>query len=538
MPAGDKVRVRWTPVLAMAGVLVAAVAAGKVVWRFSRDVPVAYDSDSDHFKYGSIGSEPGGSFFAPVGGLLPPAKIFAALPAVCPDLINGGYEDFGLIYEKGHEYPVGVSERRRFGIDFVGINCAVCHTGTYRASPGDTRHVVLGMPGNRLELQRLFQFVIACSTDKRFTPGNVVAAIEATQGPLGALDELLYRTQVIPRSQSTTAGMSTHLGLLMSDAVTAWGAGRVDTFNPYKSAQFNWQLNRLPPEELNGASDYPSLWNQRPRLGMQLHWDGNNRSLNERNLSAALGAGVTPVTVDHTSINRIKAWAMDLPPPKYPFPIDVARAARGQAIYARVCSGCHGDHRFRDGSKADVRWSDFEWLGKVTPLADVGTDPYRWRSYTFQFSESQYTLYPAAASSGDVPCDSALDLPPGDYQFKCFRKTDGYANQPLDGLWLKAPYLHNGSVPTMRDLLEPHERRPARFYRGYDVYDTVKLGFVSNVSEDTIVVGGRPRSKQLPVYDTSPSRLGNSNWGHEGPRYGTDLPDEQKDAIVEYLKTF
>jgi hypothetical protein len=172
----------------------------------------------------------------------------------------------------------------------------------------------------------------------------------------------------------------------------------------------------------------------------------------------------------------------------------------------------------------------------VTPLADIGTDPYRWSSYTFQFSENQYTLYPASASSVDLPCDSAADLPAGDYQFKCFRKTAGYANQPLDGIWLKAPYLHNGSVPTMRDLLEPHERRPAKFYRGYDVYDPVKLGFVSNVSTDTVIVGGRPRAKALGVYDTA--LPGNSNRGHEGTRYGTDLDDDVKDAIVEYMKKF
>jgi mono/diheme cytochrome c family protein len=519
-------------------VVVGLFAAGNLAVRFLRDVPVAYDDIRDHFKYGSIGSEPGGDIFSPVGGLLPPAKIFAALPAICPDRISGGYEDFGLLYEKGHAHPIGVSERRRFGVEFVGVNCALCHTGTYRANPDDERHVVLGMPANRLELQRLFQFVIACSLDDRFTPERVLSAIETAEGPLGLLDEILYRTQVIPRSRRTTASMNDGVALLMSDRVTAWGAGRVDTFNPYKAAQFDWQLGRLPLEELNGASDYPSLWNQRPRLGMQLHWDGNNRSLNERNLSAALGAGVTPVTVDHANINRIKGWAMDLPPPKYPFSIDAARASKGEALYTRICANCHGDHRFREGSKAGVAWTQFRWLGQVTPLDAIGTDPYRWRSYTFQFSENQYTLYPASAASVDLPCDSADDLPRGDYQFKCFRKTDGYANQPLDGIWLKAPYLHNGSVPTLRDLLEPHERRPAKFYRGYDVYDPIKLGFVSNVAVDTILVGGRPRSKQLPLYDTSSSLLGNGNWGHEGPRYGTDLRDDEKDAIVEYMKMF
>ena len=48
------------------------------------------------------------------------------------------------------------------------------------------------------------------------------------------------------------------------------------------------------------------------------------------------------------------------------------------------------------------------------------------------------------------------------WRFSHFRKTNGYANMPLDGLWLRAPYLHNGSVPTLRALLFPDER-PAVF---------------------------------------------------------------------------
>src|SRR5207247_5431585 len=74
------------------------------------------------------------------------------------------------------------------------------------------------------------------------------------------------------------------------------------------------------------------------------------------------------------------------------------------------------------------------------------------------------------------------------YRFTHFRKTVGYANAPLDGIWLRGPYLHNGSVPTLRDLLDPPcpdpkvqcaGGRPVKFYRGYDVYDPFNVGFVS-----------------------------------------------------------
>jgi hypothetical protein len=66
-----------------------------------------------------------------------------------------------------------------------------------------------------------------------------------------------------------------------------------------------------------------------------------------------------------------------------------------------------------------------------------------------------------------------------EYQFKSFEKTFGYANFPLDGLWLRAPYLHNGSIPTLADLLEPPEKRPAKFIRGIDKLDPVRGGFVA-----------------------------------------------------------
>ena len=106
-----------------------------------------------------------------------------------------------------------------------------------------------------------------------------------------------------------------------------------------------------------------------------------------------------------------------------------------------------------------------------------------------------------------------------------YRKTGGYSNVLLDGIWARAPYLHNGSVPTLRDLLEQPEKRPPVFYRGYDVYDQSRVGFMATVREE----GGR----EFFRYDTAVP--GNSNAGH---LYGTTLPDPDKLAVIEYLKTF
>ncbi len=170
-----------------------------------------------------------------------------------------------------------------------------------------------------------------------------------------------------------------------------------------------------------------------------MHWDGDNDSVDERNLSAGLGAGITPVTVDHAGLKRVRDWIWTLPPPPYPYDVDASLAARGATVYQQECLACHGDHRFKDGIKAGDR------LGRVVDVSEIGTDRYRLDSYTPIFAANQYSLFP------DSP-----------YRFKRFRKTNGYANHPLDGIWARAPYLHNGSVPTLHDLLEPPARAAAR----------------------------------------------------------------------------
>jgi hypothetical protein len=182
-----------------------------------------------------------------------------------------------------------------------------------------------------------------------------------------------------------------------------------------------------------------------------------------------------------------------LPAPKYPFPINKDLAAKGEPVYREYCAACHAF------GGAEV--------GTVTKLDKIGTDPYRLNSYTYDFLSNQNTLY------AGYP-----------WRFQHFRKTDGYANQPLDGIWLRAPYLHNGSVPNIWALLQPVENRPVKFYRGYDVYDQKNVGFVSDVSEEN--------GYRYFLYDTSVK--GNANTGH---LYGVELPPEQKEALVEYIKT-
>jgi hypothetical protein len=106
----------------------------------------------------------------------------------------------------------------------------------------------------------------------------------------------------------------------------------------------------------------------------------------------------------------------------------------------------------------------------------------------------------------------------------------GYLSPPLDGIWLRAPYLHNGSVPTLRDLLNRPEQRPVTFHRGYDVFDPVNVGWKEPQPRPT----GPRGDLRDPFFLFDTRRRGEGNGGH---LYGTELAPQEKDALLEYLKT-
>lgn len=516
--------------------IVLAVAAAFGYWRYIVEVPVDYLSDIDHFKYGSIGAD------TSAGGV--PYRLWQVLPEMFPEYLPdskaflalpleertawAGYSQFGFIREEGHELPIGFSQRRQ-GIDLVGLNCAVCHTGTVKVTEGmdanriygtepmyvtreKKRVIIPGMPAHTVQLIRYFEFLFACGADPRFTPDNIMPRIEA-QARLGLVEKYLYRSRVIPLARQFLMLRDQQLKYVKLNPPD--GPGRIDTFNPYKAIEFGFPLDGTI-----GTADFPSIWNQRPREGMHLHWDGNNTSVFERNISASLGAGATTVSLDMPRMLRTAYWLGASDPrhlpddaqiqrerqhpvpqehemqiPKYPFPIDETVAAKGELLYKAHCASCHS--------------FTGEYVGQIVPYDEIKTDRFRLDSYTPELSVNQNTL-----GAGEW------------WRFTIFRKTNGYANSPLDGLWARAPYLHNGSVPTLRDMLEPVFKRPVTFYRGDDEYDPIKVGFRSNRSADDL---GRPLFQFNAKVDA------NSNSGHE---YGTKLKLEEKDALVEYLKKY
>ena len=472
--------------------LVLIVAAGGLFTyvRFFRAEPAPYfESDEEHFLYGSVGTEPDQGV---------PYWIWLVLPRVFPEHLPapGGYASIGVIGRDGHEMPIGLS-KVTVGFPRVGINCAMCHAASFRAKPNDVPTIYPAAASHQTGEQEYLRFLIACASDARFTADTILGEI-AKNTQLSFMDRMLYRFAIIPgtrrallRLRDEDAWMNTR---------PDWGRGRIDPFNPVK-----FGILRQPVDETIGNSDMMPLWNEARRDGTAYHWDGLSTTLREVVQSSALGDGASRKWVEDdyarwndpdpkrmSSLRRVMNYIGTLQAPKYPLPVDTALAGEGATLYQAHCSDCH---------EAGARRT-----GTVIPVDEIGTDRHRLDMWTAN-AVSAYNAYGEGYS----------------WNFSGFRKTAGYTAVPLDGIWLTGPYLHNGSVPSLADLLEPVDARPKMFWRGNDLFDAERVGFVSAGEEAERV--GTPLDVVKP---------GNSNAGHT---YGTTLSSDEKRALLEYLKT-
>ncbi|MFW9257976.1 cytochrome c [Nostoc sp. CALU 546] len=459
-------------------IILAFGVVGYVGWyNLFREVPSeVYELPEDHFKYGSIGTEQAQGV---------PYWIWLVLPRIFPDKLPGpgGYTSLGITWEEGKELPVGFS-KKTIGFPRVGITCAVCHHATYRENLKDKPTIIAAGPANRFDSQGYIRFLGNAASDPRFEPDYILDEIKYSH-EFSWLENLLYRFIIIPQTKKGLLQQSADFA--WTDSRPNWGPGRIDPFNPVKFTTL-----KLPKDDTIGNSDMMPLWNQKQHQNFALHWDGLETSLRETVQTGAIGDGATKESLPVEDLQRVEDYISELPPPKYPFAVDEQLATQGKAIFSSTCASCHA--------------FGGERTGKVIPVEEVGTDRHRLDMWTQQAADT-YNKF------GDGYA----------WDFNQLRKTNGYVSVSLDGLWLRAPYLHNGSVPSLQDLLEKPENRPQSFYRGFDVYDQNKVGFISE-GEEAQRVGFK--------YDISVP--GNSNQGHI---YGTNLPVKDKQALVEYLKT-
>jgi hypothetical protein len=473
--------------IAVALLILAFVLSLTAWYKLCREVDQSgLDTPEEWFKYGSIGSERSEGI---------PYWIWRVMPKMFPEYLPGpgGYAALGIPWEQGRDTPVGFSVKT-VGVPRVAFNCAFCHAARYRTEPDGTPKIVVPGPSHTVNAQGYARFIAQSANDARFNADAIMDEI-ARIYRLSWLDRVVYRYLLIPGTKKALIKYGQQFG--WTEEKPNWGPGRIDPFNPIK-----FGILQMGIDGTIGNADMPPLWNMNARAKHALHWDGLNTDFHEVAVSSAIGDGMTYQSIADESLERIEEWLKEVPAPASPFGsdqpagspyrVDPSLAETGKAVFGEHCATCHSAAGKRNGT--------------VIPVEEVGTDRHRVDMWTAEAAK-RYNAYQKEH----------------DWGFRHFQDVDGYVAVLLDGIWLRGPYLHNGSVPTLRDLLKRPEERPEIFHRGYDLLDPSNVGFVSE---------GAVAEKIGFRYDTRVP--GNGNQGH---LYGTELPEEQKQALLEFLKT-
>ncbi|HEX8029637.1 MAG TPA: hypothetical protein VF491_14285 [Vicinamibacterales bacterium] len=204
------------------------------------------------------------------------------------------------------------------------------------------------------------------------------------------------------------------------------------------------------------------------------NWDGN-QGASSRTLASGASATGDPRMVNVRIHEPLNPFIDNLPPSPYPFAsVDLPRAREGKALFKEHCSSCHASRN-----------------QTIYPVSTLGVDPNRTMVNT---SVSRYGLSALVTEAcsiygmnhkGEPGADWCV--PKGDWQARLdeyFRDTprrvaegtNGYKADVLHGIWAQAPYLHNGSVPTLGQLVCA-ATRPQKFLRGNLYYDEALVGF-------------------------------------------------------------
>ncbi len=266
------------------------------------------------------------------------------------------------------------------------------------------------------------------------------------------------------------------------------------------------------------------------------HWifyTGVTNSLVERNMAqgVALLTDFNDTTFESTvsirKLDQVVSYAKRTAPPVWSESIlgsiDTGLADKGKVLFQSKCLGCHDPHQNDTVTASayyqymDVGTDDAYFKGQLEKLdgkdlfKDVLTPFMAKVKTTAAKNENIYFLEPYETNRTPVVWKTPT--------------INGFAAKPLYGVWATPPFLHNGSVPTMWDLLQPTAQRPRQFHIGGFVYDSKKLGYV----EDKTLPDGFDFQVSCASCD------GNDNRGHE---FGTDLSDNDKWALIEFMKSY
>ncbi|MGJ0512556.1 c-type cytochrome [Methylocystis sp.] len=527
-----------------------------------------------------------------------PFIILKLLPKLAPEEWGSGnnfLDVAGLfIDERDPTYPIA----RGFGwtglarddangaVDYAALSCGACHIGRMRLDDGSFRYLDGGVNAQfnlvqyRVRVRNTIEKITAGAT----TPEEKIE--RATRAILTALDKAhaqdknyFYKNYSFAGRRFDAAYETRQIELFMQDAPAIVGkyltragleyvslldliyknykgfeeqmaqgfggmadATGVSTSMVYAAAEARGEnpdpKTNLPPTP--GITDFMAVWEQEKRLARwsadhtQLvdgggQWNGNIPIPIFRNLAAELTLGLgrdTDIRIAAFSEDLLR----DLPAPVYPFPVDLALAKKGAALFEENCAACHRPH---NGKVYDLGAD----LGRARVVSDIIAKNAR-DSFTkicpptrvVEMPPSGDRIAPCAKFEG-VSLENRAEVSMADPA-----RHEGYNALPLGGVWAQAPYLHNGSVPTLYHLLVPRER-PAVFIKSRLDYDKKLVGFSWEVPQTLM------RDEGYRFDTTAFPAL--SNKGHDkdviedGKTLKLDWSDDVAGAmaIVEYLKT-
>lgn len=514
---------------------------------------------------------------------------FSEQPFAAPDYLAR----FGFLVEPQQKasatnpgnLPVGFTRHQNLGsnIEYLDITCAACHTGelrfkgqALRVDGAPAQHV---LPSSVPTLQggSFGQALVASLVATYYNPWKFERFARQVLGDN-------YEEQHQQLRAEFKASLDTFLAVAWNDThrglyPTLEGPGRTDAFGRIANASFGDALSPDNYRIANAPVDYPHLWDMWTFDWVQ--WNASAKQPMARNIGEALGVGATlnffdshgqplqgdaryPSSVRVKDLHLIEETLQRLKPPVWPETlfgqIDRPLAAKGRALFAQNCATCHVP------PVNDENGRQVQQL-RVIPLQVIGTDPNSANNIAdnrYDVSALQWDPVELASLNVDlVPASDeplnlhSLSVAKGLAYITAFVEKQAYAQagiepqeqarlngyglpiavqevraykaRPLEGIWATAPFLHNGSVPTLYQLLSPQSERDETFYRGSFEYDPRHLGYRTEAFD-----GGF-------VFDTRIS--GNHNSGHEfraGPRgngvIGRLLQPEERWALLEYLK--
>jgi hypothetical protein len=483
----------WFSVIAIVVIVVGIVGAIIGYQRGFREYPQpdwVTATPEMRFKYGSIGAEHDAGV---------PYWIFYVLPRIFPEkltqdgkVIPGGYAALGVPWEQGQELPVGFT-KKTIGFPRVANNCAVCHTTSYRVS-ADANPVSSSVaPAHTTNVEGFFRYLIDCAKDPRFNADILMAEINRVT-ELDLIDKLLYRFLIIPITKKRLLEREAQFAWIYRPDFPDWGRGRDDAMNLTK-----YFMIRAPMDDTFGPTDMPSLWNiKKYRLGAGPPHELRRRQ--PRRLLGDHGLGTRPARRRPANredfVGQVKwlhGYLAQLPAPKYPFPIDAARADSGKPLFVATAPRCHAS----------------ELTGRPLPLAEVGTDRGRLDSWNKG----------AAIKANQVVKEMGLER-------------RGLVEEEPAGLYRSLPRRHlaQGALPAQR--LGADAARPARTRS--QAPDRSSGVATTSTTRSRSALSATPRRRSASAPGSTRSSKGGGNQGHE---FGSQLSASEKEALVEYLKT-